>query len=212
MPLEHFKPANAVVNKQYTIGNPSYDLLDSDLNFAAMYSTSPYLGNPYYTGSITVTGTIPSFLTITGTQIKVNQMSLPTDLPLTGTYPLTVNLWSTDPFNNFKVASGSYTLNLQVIDPCQTAILDATKILPSTTQRFLTQLAGTISFTDTSTDSVTTAYGSPNACGGYQYKLLAYTPSSSTSNLISLTNPLLPKISFSQTFSLPDANIFSFQV
>ena len=118
MPLEHFKPANAVVNKQYTIGNPSYDLLDPDLNFAAMYSNSPYLGNPYYTGSITVTGTIPSFLTKTDTQITVNQMSPATDLPLAGTYSLIVKLWSTDPFNGFKVASGSYTLNLQVIDPC----------------------------------------------------------------------------------------------
>ncbi len=71
-PLEHFGQASPVVNKQYLIGSPSYDLLDPDLNFATMYSNDPYLGNPYYTGSITVTGTIPSFLTITGSQITVN--------------------------------------------------------------------------------------------------------------------------------------------
>jgi hypothetical protein len=139
-------------------------------------------------------------------------MSFPADIPLTGTYPLTVNLWSTDPVTGFKVASGSYDLNLQVINPCLTAILDATSIVTSITQRFLTQLAGTISFTDTTTDSVSTTYGSPFVCGGYQYKLLAYTPSSSTPNLISLTNPLLKTIQFSQTISLPDANTYSFQV
>jgi hypothetical protein len=66
-PLEHFEPANPVLNKQYLIGSPSYDLLDSDLNFEAIY-----IGNLYYIGSITVSGTIPSFLTITGTQITVN--------------------------------------------------------------------------------------------------------------------------------------------
>jgi hypothetical protein len=65
-PLEHFEPKNPVVNKQYLIGTPSYDLLDPDLNFSTNYN-----GNPYYTGSITVSGTIISFLIITGTQITV---------------------------------------------------------------------------------------------------------------------------------------------
>jgi hypothetical protein len=169
--LEHFEPAIPVVNKQYIIGKPSSDLLEPDLNFAAMYSGDPYLGNLYYTGSITVTGTIPSFLIITDTQITVSRMSLPADIPLAATYPLTVYLWSKDPITGFVVASGSYTLNLEVVNPCVTAIMDASSIIPSMTQRFLTQLAGTVSFTDTSTDSVTAWYGSPFACGGYQYKI-----------------------------------------
>jgi hypothetical protein len=36
-PLEHFEPANPVINKQYLIGSPSYNLLDPDLNFPANY-------------------------------------------------------------------------------------------------------------------------------------------------------------------------------
>jgi hypothetical protein len=65
-PLEHFEPANPVVNKQYLIGSLSYDLLGAELNFSVNYNLA------YYTPSITVTGTIPSFLTIKGTQITVN--------------------------------------------------------------------------------------------------------------------------------------------
>ena len=74
-PLEHFEPANQVVNKQYLIGSPSINLLDADLNFPEIYQTNAYYNTPsdaYYTPSITVSGTIPSFLTITGTQITVN--------------------------------------------------------------------------------------------------------------------------------------------
>ena len=66
-PLEHFEPANPVVNKQYLIGSPTTDLLSADLNFPANYQA-----NPYYTPSITVTGTIPAFLIITSNQITVN--------------------------------------------------------------------------------------------------------------------------------------------
>ena len=68
-PLEYFVTTTPIINTEYTISKPSLNLLDGQLwsHFPANYQT-----NLYYTPSMTVTGTIPQFLTITGPQITVN--------------------------------------------------------------------------------------------------------------------------------------------
>ena len=68
--------------------------------FPAVYQTNTYGLIP----SITVTGTVPAFITITGTQITVNT----SDTTMDGTYTITVNLNS-----NYDIVNcGSYVLVL----------------------------------------------------------------------------------------------------
>jgi hypothetical protein len=61
-PLEHFVTKTPIVKTQYIIRDPSLDLIDGSIlsHFPANYQT-----NLYYEPSMTVTGTIPSFLAIT---------------------------------------------------------------------------------------------------------------------------------------------------